>query len=233
MKLPLSAGLLLGVLSPVHPICAQSADPNLMREAAAVRMGVAQSNAALRQYTWTEHTEVLVKGDVKSSKDLICRYNNSGDLTKTPVGQAEEKKDPSGISKRPAVRKKAGMQDYIERAVSMIQEYVPPKPEQLQYLLQNGGASLGQSGSGKSEIRFANYFQRGDSIVFTYDPASKVLLRATIATTLGSPKDPVTMEAVFETLPDGVNHLASTTLKATAKKVEVKTQNANYQKAAN
>ncbi len=40
------------------------------------------------------------------------------------------------------------------------------------------------------------------------------------------------MDAVFETLPDGTNHLASSVLNATAKKVQVKTQNSNYQKLA-
>jgi hypothetical protein len=233
MRTRLGAGFLLIGLAPLGKIQAQGIDPNLMREVAAVRAEMARSNAGLRQYTWTEHTEVLVKGDVKSSSAAICRYDNSGELTKTPIDTNAEKKSPSAVSKRPVVRKKADMEDYIERAVTRIQNYVPPKPEQIHYLLQNGYASLGQSAAGKSELRFSNYFERGDSLVFTYDSVSKTLLLARIASTLGSPKDPVTMEVTFETLPDGVNHVTSATLVAKKKNIQVRRRNVMYQKVAN
>jgi hypothetical protein len=233
MKMRLVAGLLLCGLSSLGRMGAQDIDPNLVREVTAVRAEVARSKAALRQYTWTEHTEVLVKGSVKSSSASICRYDGSGELTKAPIDTAQEKKTSSAVSKRPVVRKKADMQDYIERAVSRIHTYLPPKPEQIDYLLQKGLASLGQSRSGKSEVRFTHYFQDGDSLVFTYDSVSKVLLQVGVVSTLGSPKDPVTMEAVFETLPDGVNHLSSATLNANSRKVQVKTRNVMYQKLAN
>jgi hypothetical protein len=99
-------------------------------------------------------------------------------------------------------------------------------------MLSRGDASLEKSEPGNFHIRFRDYHQRGDSMTFTYDPVSKALLRVTVLSTLGgSPKDPVIMEAVFETLPDGVNHLASTTVTAKSKKVEVKTRNVSYTKA--
>jgi hypothetical protein len=130
------------------------------------------------------------------------------------------------------VRRKADLQDYIQRTISLIAYYVPPKPEQLDAMLSRGDASQELSEPGKSRIRFRDYHQRGDSMTFTYDPTSKALLSVTVLSTLGgSPKDPVTLEAVFETLPDGVNHLASTTVIAKAKKIEVKTRNVSYAKA--
>ena len=70
-------------------------------------------------------------------------------------------------------------------------------------------------------------------MVFTYDSVSKVLLRVNVVSSLGSPKDPVTLEAVFETLPDGVNHISSATLNASSRKVQVRARNVMYQKIAN
>ena len=233
MRMRLFGGLLLCGFLSLGRMDAQGVDPNLMREAAAVRAEVARSTAALRQYTWTEHTEVLVKGDVKSSSAVVCRYDSSGKVTKVPVGTPKERDASGGVSRKPLARKKADMQDYIERAVSLLHNYVPPNPEQIQFLLENGSAALGQSEAGRSEVRFKNYFQEGDYLVFTYDSTSKILLRVTIASTLGSPKDPVTLEAAFETLPDGVNHLTSATLNASAKKVQVKMRNVMYQKVEN
>jgi len=127
------------------------------------------------------------------------------------------------------VRKRAEMEDYIGRAISLIHNYVPPKPDQLQYLLDNHRASMGQTEAGKSELRFSGYYKDGDTIAFTYDPISKRLLSAKITSDLG-PKDPVTLDAVFEPLPDGINHLSSTVLLAKKRGVEVKTRNVQYQK---
>ena len=221
------------LLLSLQTISAQAVDPNLMREVEAVRAQVARSNAALREYTWTEHTEVIVGGDVKSATAAVCRYDASGDLTKTPLGTDEQKRAPSAVSKRPMVRKKADLQDYIDRAVSRIRDYAPPKPEQIDYRLRHGDAALAQSEAGKSELRFKNYAVEGDALVFTYDPTTKMLLRASVISMLGSPKDPVTLDVVFETLPDGVNHVTSATLNAKKRKIQVKTRNVSYEKVAN
>jgi hypothetical protein len=211
---------------------AQSIDANLMREAALVRAEIASSAQALRQYTWTEQTEVSVDGSVKSVRAFSCQYDASGKIVKTPLDTGKETGKAAATSRRPLVRGKADMQDYIERAVSRIHYYVPPEPRRIDYLLQNGHASLGKPANANSEIRFTHYFEDKDSFVFIYDSVSKLLRRATIASTLGSPKDPVTLEAVFETLPDGVNHLSSAVLNAKKKDVVVKTRNVDYRKIA-
>jgi hypothetical protein len=229
MRLRLLAGLLACGVPPLSCIRAQGADPNVTLEAAAVKAEMARSLAALRHYTWTEHTDVLIKGNVKSASQATCRYDSSGNLVKTPLA-GDKKADANPASNRPMVRKKAEKQDYIERAISRIGRYLPPNPEQVQYALNNGLASLEHDSAGRSAIRLKDYFQTGDSVVFTYDPKSKMLQQVNVFTDLASPKDPVTMEATFEPLPDGVNHLASTTLNAPGQKVQIKTRNILYEK---
>jgi hypothetical protein len=209
---------------------AQALDPHLAGEVKAIRAELARSNQALRQYSWNEHTEVLVKGKSQSVSDADCRYDATGQVVKEPLYLNEDKR-ANGLSNRPTVRKKADLEDYINRAITLIAYYVPPSPEQLDLMLARGDASLEQSEPSKSQIRFKEYHQRGDSMTFTFDPVSKALLRVTVLSTLGSPKDPVRMEAVFETLPDAVSHLASTTVTATSRKIEVKVRNLSYTRA--
>jgi len=232
MRMQLAAGLLFCGLSPVEAIHAQGANPDLVREVTAVRAEIARNAAALRQYTWIEHTEVLVSSDLKSSTDVLCRYDAGGGLTKTPIA-GDERDKSKAVSRRPMVRKQADMQDYIERAVSRVHTYIPPKPQQIDHLLESGLASFGKSSTGKSEVRFTHYYEDGDSLVFTYDPVSKTLLGVSIASTLGSPKDPVVLNATFETLPDGVNHVSSAVLDAKKRRIQVKLRNSTYQKVAN
>ncbi len=220
-----AALILLGLI----PLEAQNTDPAVMTEALAVREGIVQSLAALKHYTWTERTEVLVKGKPKSDTSAQCRYNGFGELTKTPVSGAA-KEDPNALSKRPLVRKKAEIEDYIERAVSLVHSYLPPKPDRIQYLLGHGGVKLEQAEPGRFDLVFRKYLRDEDSLIFSYDPASKRLVKILVNSNLGNIKDPVTLEAKFETLPDGVNHLSSAVLNAPAKKVRVNTRNAEYRK---
>ena len=233
MRMRFAAGVLLCGLALQGDGRAQAVDPNLEREVAAVRAEVAHSRATLRRYTWTESTEVSVKGEVKSSTQVACIYDTNGELKRTPVGPDKDNEPPNVVAKRHINRKKGEMQDYIDRSISMVHKYLPPKPEQLLYLLEHGRASFGPSKPGTSAVVFKNYYLDEDSLTFIYDAASKRLLHVTISTNLANPKDPVTLEADFETLPDGVNHLATAILSATAKKVQVKVSNASYQLLSN
>lgn len=228
-----SLGILLVAGSSLAQPQSQAPDPNLAREVRAVRVEAARSMVALRQYAWTERTEVLVDGKAKSSNDLLCRYDAEGKVIKEPMGGTGQAERANTSSNRPVVRKKADNQDYIQRAITIIHNYMPPKPEQFDYLVQNGYASLGRPAGGTSELRVTHYFQSTDVVVFTYDTATKTMLKASVAANLGTPKDPVTMDIVFEKLPDRTNHVATATLNAKAKKVQVITRNMNYQKLTN
>ena len=156
---PFAALLYCGIRT-LCPVSAQSVDPTLVREVMTVRDEVARSKQALCQYRWTEHTEVRTKGDLEASTDFLCHYDDSGKVTRTPIGNGKEDEAASAISKRHTVRKKADMQDYIERAVGMINTHVPLDPEQMRHVLQDARASLGPPEAGKSTIRLKDYFQR-------------------------------------------------------------------------
>ena len=234
MKVQEIARLLVCGFAALQLTAVQGADPELLRQVSEVKDALARNNAVLRQYTWVEHTEVSIKGDVKNSTDALCRYDGWGKVQKKQVAGPAPLDDAAlAKSNRPIKRKKADMQDYIERAVSLVDTYLPPKPDRLEYLLGSGGGTVGQTAAGAAQIQLVKYWKEGDSLTFTFDPQSKALLKVSIRSYLANEKDPVTMEAVFETLPDGTNHLASTVLNGEAKKIQViVTQNGTYQKLA-
>ena len=223
--------LFLAALSFLIPVCAQTIDSNVAREVAAVRAELVRSHAELLKYIWKEETDVLVGGKLKSSTAARCGYGGNGDIIRQPIGPEPEKPGSKQTSNRPLVRSRGAMQDYIERSISRIREYAPPNPAVIDRLVNSGEASLGSASGGTSDVRMTNYFVPGDSVVFTYDSASKRLLRVAVSSNLG-PKDPITLEAVFDLLPGNVNHLASAMLKAPSKKVQVNVKNLDYQKQA-
>jgi hypothetical protein len=79
-------------------------------------------------------------------------------------------------------------------------------------------------------LQIRNYLKPGDSLVLTFDAAARILRRVNVNTYLDNPKDAVTLDVEFQTLPDGTNYSAATTLNAPEKKLQVVTRNANYQR---
>src|SRR5437868_15487821 len=58
------------------------AQDELQQKVATVRQAVAQNQAALRQYTWAEQTNILLKGEVKKTTDYPCQYGPDGTVQK-------------------------------------------------------------------------------------------------------------------------------------------------------
>jgi hypothetical protein len=227
--------LLLAAFLACATLAAQSEAPkmidqNLLREVDAIRDEIDKSLSALRAYTWVEHTEVFVKKDSHSKSAVTCLYGVNGALIKRPLADATDVKEGNSVSKRPVERKRADLEDYIGRAVTMIGKYFPPNPQTIDHCLRSGQAEMAQSKPGEFEIRLKEYYQPGDTMVFSYDPSTKALRKVTVASTLGSKDDPVTLEALFEPLPEGINHLASSKLVAKNRKIEVHTTNTLYKK---
>ncbi len=212
---------------------AQTVKQELQQKLAAVKESVATNQAALRQYSWTEHTDMSLKGEVKKSTDMLCRYGGDGHIVKTPIGTPAPKKEMRGLKKKMAEKKADEIQDYMERAASLIHRYMPPSTDAMQLAFQAGKVSIGQAGPGMVQLRFRDYAKPGDSLTLSFNSAAKKLTNVQVNTYLDDPKaDIVTLAMEFQSLPDGTNYVASTTLNASAKQVGVKTTNANYQKLA-
>lgn len=223
----------LCVLVGASAASAQGIKQELQQKLATVKESVARNQAALRQYSWTEHTDMSLKGEVKKSTDNLCRYGADGKIAKTPIGTPAPKKEMRGLKKKVAEKKIGELQDYMERAAALIHRYMPPAPENMQAAFQAGSVSLGQAGPGKIQLQLRDYAKPGDSLTFNFDTATKALQSINVNSYLDDPKDDVvTLAVVFQSLPDGANYVASTTLNAAAKQVLVKTSNTNYQKLA-
>ena len=206
---------------------AQSA---LQEKFAMVKQGVEQNQAALRQYAWTEETNVLLNGEVKKTTYNRCQYGPDGAVQKTVINSSPPPAEKRGVRGRVIEKKKEELGDYMQQASALVKQYVPPNPQQMQSAFQAGSASLGQAGPGTLQLQFQNYVKPGDSLVFTFDTAAKALIRIDVKTYMSDKKDAVTLQVNFQTLPSGPNHVAQTVLDAPAKKIQVQTTSSSYQR---
>jgi hypothetical protein len=221
--LVLAAAFLVSVL----PATAQS---DAQDKAAALKQAVAANQQKLRQYQWTETTQLTLNGDAKPPSMSSCQYGPDGKVIKTPMSPPPP--PPSGGRfKQRIVEKKTGeMQDYMGQVKTLLALYVPPDPNQIQQAIQAGKVSVNPSpGTGTTNIVFTNYALPGDKMTITFNSEAHKISALNVNTYLDNPKDVVTLAVSFSSLADGTNFVQQSILNATAKKLVVTTTSTNYQ----
>jgi hypothetical protein len=211
----------------------QDLNQMMQQKAAALKQSVALNQAALRQYTWIEKTELSLKGKVKSTKIDSCQYGPDGKVQKSPLSTPPPREKKRGLRGKVVEKKVGEMKDYMERAVALVGRYVPPSSERIQDVLGAGKAALSQAGPGAMQLIFKDYVKAGDSVTFTVDSAAKVIRQLVVNTYLDEQdKDAISLTVNFQTLPDGTNYTSGKVLNVAAKQIVVNIEDSNYKKLA-
>jgi hypothetical protein len=204
----------------------------VQQKVAAFKQSLADNQKALHQYGWTENTQLSLKGEVKSTKIESCRYGPDGKVQKTLVSEPAAKKEARGLKGRVVEKKTDEMKDYMERVVSLIQQYVPPSPDLIKADVAGGNASQSPLGGDAIQLQFKNFVKEGDVVSFTVDSAAKLIRQLKVDTYLDEEKEKVTLTVDFKTLPDGTNYAANKNLYVAAKQIVVNIADSDYQKIA-
>jgi hypothetical protein len=192
-----------------------------------VKSSMARNQAQLRQYAWTETTDVSYKGINKKRTQNECIYGPDGKIQKTPIGEPAPPTNARGIRGKIVANKTDELKDYMDRVGSLVKRYVPLDPQLMEASLQAGKATLNP---GSGELVFTDYVKPGDKLTVTFDAATQQLNSFAVVTYLNEPKDTVTLDASFSRLPDGTSFLDQSVLAATAKQIQVTTVNSEYRK---
>jgi len=235
--------LLFAAVTSAQHAGGQQGNQGRQEKIAALKQSIAQNQAALRQYTWTESTEISLKGEVKKREQNQCHYGPDGKVVKTPIqsgDQAQQQQQPQGGGRRGGrlkeaiVEHKVGeLKDYMEQVTALVREYVPPDAQKIQGAVEAGNVSIQPAPSqGISTITIRGYLKPGDSIALGFDSGAKKIRSYNVQTFLNNQKDdPVTLNVTFASLPDGTNYAQQTVLDAPSKKIQVKVINSGYAKA--
>lgn len=227
----LTAAVLLASLLPATAHAGGQGNPDLQQKLAAVKQSVAENQQKLRQYQWTETTQLTLNGDAKPPSQSMCQYGPDGTVQKTPLTPPPPPPSGGRMKQRVIAKKTGEMKDYMGQVKTLLALYVPPNPQKMQQAFQSGKASLTPSpGSGTTNIVFKDYAQPGDQMTLTFNAATKKITTLNVNTYMDNPQDTVTLAVRFASLPDSTNYVQQSILNATAKKLQVTTTNSNYQK---
>jgi hypothetical protein len=238
MKIALALVAVLTVIGlSVEPGAAQ-APPTPDQMVATLKQNLAESQKRLRQYEWVETTVISLKGEEKARKQQRVYYGADGKLTKLPIDQPAPAAAAQGggrggrgggrLKEKIVENKKDDMQEYMERAAALIQQYVPPNPEQVQKAKDAGKMMVRPPQQGKLRVEFPDFVQPSDLLAIDVDAAAARLMAISVATYLDKREDAVTLDVKFGNLTDGTSYTAATTLDAKAKNIRVVITNAGH-----
>lgn len=228
--------LLILAIAQVQAQDAAAQKQAVQQRLAGVKESMARNQAQLKQYAWTETTEISLKGEVKKREQKDCKYGPDGKVQKTVVGggtpeqgeQGGRRGRKGGIKGKIIENKVEDMKEYMDRVGSLVHRYVPPDPQAMQAAFQAGRASFDKA---TGALVFSDYAKPGDKVTLLFDTAAKKLRSFQVATYLDDQKDAVSLVANFSSLADGTNFLEQSVLDAKAKQIQIKTTNFGHKKA--
>jgi hypothetical protein len=209
---------------------AENHDANPDEQLAAITDMLVRQQAALRQFCWITHTELRLNGQARSASHL-CRYGPDGTVYRTPLGAPAPQSEPKRLRRRVLEIRADEIKDSMDAAVSLTSSYLPPVPQRLEALYQSANALfVKRPGSSLTHLEIRDYLKPGDLLVISFDPQTKALRSIEVMSYLAEQTDIATLQARFETLPDGTSYVASSVLNAAARQLQVITENVNYRK---
>lgn len=240
MKKRIAIAFCLGAVVSAWPATGGAqAPPSPDQVVAGLKQNLAESQKRLRQYEWIETTAISLKGEEKSRKQQRVYYGADGTLTKTPMGTAPPAAPaaPSGrrggrLKERVIENKKDEMQEYMEKAATLIHRYVPPSAALIQKAKDAGKLQVQPSQAGSVRAEFRDFVLPADSMAIDLDLKALLLKTLAIKTYLEKPEDAVTLDVAFGTLTDGTSYSARTALDAAAKNIRVVIENASHRPLA-
>ena len=211
-------------------VVAQAQSPQVEEKLAAIKQAQTANKQKLAQYTWQETETISIKGNVKDTKVYQVRMVNGQQQKSEVSNQKAQSGGREGRLKERVVEKETGeYQQYGQQIGALAKQYTTPDPDRLMQARQQGNLSL-QPGPGTVSLVIKNYVKQGDTVTMTISEQTHSPVSVNVQSYLNDPSDAVNISAQFAQLPDGTNHVATTTIDGVSKHLTVNDQNSNYQK---
>jgi hypothetical protein len=208
----------------------------MQQQVAELKESMAKNKQALAQYTWAETVTISLKGQEKKQQHFQVQMGPDGKPQKTSLDSSQAAAQPQQgggrggrLRQRVVEKKKEEYEEYAERMKALAEQYVPPDKDLIQAAYAKGNISM-NPGPGGLRLVIHNYIKPGDSVTLTVNKEAKSLQAIQINSYMDDPSDGMNLTVQFAKLPDGTNHVSSTTVEGVSKQLTVATQNSNYQK---
>ena len=122
----------------------------------------------------------------------------------------------AALRQRVVEKKKEEYEEYAERMKALAEQYVSPDKDLIQAAYAKGNISM-TPGPGGVKLVIYKYVKSDDSMTLTIDKEQKQFQSIQIASYMDGPSDGMNLTVGFDRLPDGTNHVSSTSIEASRK----------------
>jgi hypothetical protein len=222
-------------------VVAQTSPPqgeSLQQKVQQMQMAMARNEQQLRSYQWVESTTLTVKAKSIPTQQSLCRYGADGTIVKTALGTSvqQESGPRGGPFKHIVEAKKEKIQDEAEQIQSLLQTYLPFKPEKIKEVIRASKVFFEHDGTNNDAVTLADYAKPGDQVRISLNHTTKQVDRISIKTYLDAPEDGVDVDVAVDihcaVLPDGTVYPALMSTEVPSKKLSITTANSKFSKVA-
>ena len=212
---------------------AMAQSPEIQQKVAELKEAMARNKQALAQYTWMEQDIISIKGEEKKEELFDVRLGPDGTAQKTPVDPgmlSDDERHRRGLRGKIVDKKIEEYKEYADSIRSLIEQYIPPKSDQLDMAYQQGNIMVGPQPGMPNQYRIivSNYVKQGDKMLLVFDKTQMALVSMAIDTYLDDVTDTVSVSLGFSAIPGGPNHVESATINGTRKELTITIQNGSY-----
>jgi hypothetical protein len=194
---------------------------------------MAENSKKLKQYTYTQKTQVYFKGELRTTKMSQVHFDpTTGEKVVVPMDMGDAAQQPEQgrggrLRERIVEKKRDEMKEYVERLVGLMHQYLPPNPDRIKAAVPRAQMTP-PAGGGDAKIALSDYLKPGDTVTFSMNPQAKKLDQIAINSSLDS--DPVFFIVDFARLADDTNYPSMTNIKSEAKGLEIRVTTFDYHK---
>jgi hypothetical protein len=210
-------------------VLAIAQNPQMEEKLMAIKQSMDTNKQKLAQYTWTETEAISIKGSVKDTKTFQVMMVNGQQQKNLINDQKASSGGREGRVKEHVIEKKTEeYEQYGQQISALAKQYTTPDPDRLMQAKQQGNLSL-QPGAGTVSLVIKSFVKPNDQVTLTISEQTHAPVSVQVNSYLDDASDKVNISAQFAQLPDGTNHVATTTINGVSKELTVKEQNSNYQ----
>jgi len=143
---------------------------------------------------------------------------------------------PGGLPQRSLVGRDTSRlsyndEGYAEQIAGLAASYAQPQPGKLVQLLNQGNVIINPTGTPNVvSVDVQSYLKQGDDCTIVFNNATNQIVSIKVASYLTDPLSMVHINAQYDQLPEGVNHVATLRVDGLTNNLVISEQNLNYQK---
>jgi hypothetical protein len=201
---------------------------------AAVQISKAQKkNAmAIRNYIWTQRTEIVVEGEAKPAQLHLIRFDVDGELQRTPMNAPPEEKEKRGVRGRIQKKKEKKAKEAVQAVSELVKKYTFPSTGTLVDFFEKATFAPGTDEmKGTVQVRGSGFLMPGDRVSFWIDPETGEARRFTFHTRLDGKSVDGTVD--YRSVPDGPVYPARTVVNIPEEEVRATIENFDFREQPN